>query len=112
MTSLGIRSKFRQRLESGGIAALPVAAHGTQIACRLVVKIESKLLHQLAELRPRNNDLLRVALLVHDDLLLNCSHIPTISLPHSCNNGMFRPSSTWLRGRKQTLQPRAQPAKS
>jgi hypothetical protein len=79
-------SKLGKRREASRFAAFPICASGAQIVRRCVVEIKSEFFHQLAELRPWNDDLLRFPVLVHDNLLLNRSHAPKVSHAPSCGN--------------------------
>ena len=75
---VALESECRERLKCFAVAAFQVTARGPQIALGLLVEIKPERLAQFAELRPRNDHLLRLAPLVHDDFLSNCRHGETI----------------------------------
>ena len=76
-----------ERTERRLIAFFQILPGRPQIGHRLVIKIESEGLAQLAELLPRDDDFLRNAILIHHDFLLNCDHDITISAPPRFGNG-------------------------
>ena len=71
-------SKRGEGLECIGFAAFKITPGSAQVELGFLVKIEAQSLAHLAELSPGDNDLARVAAIIHDDLFANRVHAQTI----------------------------------